>query len=103
MPLELTKLEKNLVESDNSFGWKLFQEIVQNSTGENIFISPLSVSMALGMTYNGAANATETAIKNTLTFGNLTQEEINESYKSLIELLTQIDPKVHPFPLKSCP
>jgi len=45
---------KGLVESDNQFGIKLFKEIVREERDTNIFVSPLSVSMSLGMTYNGA-------------------------------------------------
>ncbi|MDZ7292633.1 MAG: serpin family protein, partial [candidate division KSB1 bacterium] len=61
---------------------------------KNVFISPLSVAMALGMTYNGANGSTEAAMRATLEFGDLSSQEINASYKSLIELLSQIDPKV---------
>ena len=91
---ELTTSEKLLVESDNRFGLKLFQEIVKEEQDENIFISPLSVSMALGMTYNGAAGTTREAMQKTLELSGLTIEEVNKSYKSLLELLSQLDPKV---------
>jgi serpin B len=91
---ELTVAEKRLVETDNKFGFKLFREIVRQEQNKNVFISPLSVSMALGMTYNGANGSTETAMRQTLEFGDMTLEEINSSYKSLIELLSQLDPKV---------
>jgi len=91
---ELTSLEKQIVESDQVFGLKLFKEIVKNDADENIFISPLSVAMALGMTYNGASGTTEEAMRNTLEFGDLTFEEINESFKSLMELFVGLDSKV---------
>lgn len=84
-----------MVESDNNFGLKLFKEVVlEEEMDKNIFISPLSVSMALGMTYNGADGSTEEAMQTTLELSNLTLEKVNESYKSLIELLTGLDPKV---------
>jgi len=91
---DLTTLEKRLVESNNKFGFKLFKEIVKEEQDKNVFISPLSVSMALGMTLNGANGGTKEAMEQTLELLGLTMEEINESYKSLIELLTQLDPKV---------
>jgi serpin B len=94
-PRDLTALEKRLVQSDNQFGLKLFKEINQQEAAtKNIFISPLSVSMALGMTLNGANGETKTAMEQTLELAGLTTEEINQSYQSLIELLTQLDPKV---------
>jgi serine protease inhibitor len=91
---ELTSSEVELVEADNSFGLKLFKEINSKETNSNIFISPLSISMALGMTYNGARESTEEAMRTTLEFGDLSMGEINESYKSLIELLERIDSDV---------
>ncbi|MFQ5753922.1 MAG: serpin family protein, partial [bacterium] len=91
---ELTTLEKRLVASDNKFGFKLFKEVVKAEPDTNVFISPLSVSMALGMTLNGANSTTKEAMEQTLEFAGMTTDEINQSYKSLIELLTQLDPRV---------
>ncbi|MCK4446431.1 MAG: serpin family protein, partial [Candidatus Marinimicrobia bacterium] len=68
---ELSIAEKELVESDNKFGLKLFKEINKQDQDKNIFISPLSVSMALGMTYNGADSTTLEAMHETLEYGNL--------------------------------
>jgi serine protease inhibitor len=91
---ELTISERQLVESDNQFGLKLFKEIIKEEKDKNVFISPLSVSMALGMTYNGANGETQEAMQKTLGLDGLTIQEVNESYKNLIELLTGLDPKV---------
>ncbi|MCH7520436.1 MAG: hypothetical protein IIB42_01895 [Candidatus Marinimicrobia bacterium] len=52
--LELSAQQLQLAESADRFGLKLFREIVRQEPDKNIFISPLSVSMALGMTANGA-------------------------------------------------
>ena len=91
---DLTALEKALVEADVKFGLKLFRDIVQAEQDRNIFISPLSVSMALGMAYNGSAGSTQEAMRNTLEYGDLTSDEINASFQSLIALLSQLDPRV---------
>ncbi len=91
---ELTKLEKSLVASDNKFGLKLFKEINKAEQDKNIFISPLSISMALGMTLNGANGETQAAMEQTLELAGLTTDEINRSYQSLIKLLTNLDRKV---------
>jgi serine protease inhibitor len=91
---ELTAAEKHLVQSDNKFGLRLFGQIITEEKEENIFISPLSVSMALGMTYNGADGETQKAMQRTLELQGLSLKEVSESYKSLIELLSQLDPKV---------
>jgi serpin B len=91
---DLTEIEQDLVQSSNRFGFKLLSEVVAQSDGGNVFISPLSVSIALGMTYNGTAGTTEEGMRATLEFGGLTREEINQGYKDLIELLCNMDPKV---------
>jgi len=91
---DLTVAEKQLTEADNHFGLKLFQKIVAESKDGNIFISPLSVSMALGMTWNGSAGTTREAITEVLEYGDLTADEINQSYKNLLDLLQQADDQV---------
>lgn len=92
--LDLTSAEKSLLQSDNKFGLKLFQEVVKQEKDKNVFISPLSVSMALGMTYNGANGSTQEAMQKTMELSGLTLQEVNESYQHLIGLLSGLDPQV---------
>lgn len=90
----LTSLEQSLVAADNSFGFKLFTAVNNTEAGNSVFVSPTSVSMALGMTLNGANGTTRTAMAQTLEFAALSQNDVNDSYKSVIALLTGLDPKV---------
>lgn len=90
----LTQSEQLIIESDQIFGLKLFKEVVRAQADTNIFISPLSVSMALGMTLNGASGDTYEAMRQTLELNRLSEEEINSAYQSLIKLLTTIDKEV---------
>ena len=91
----LTANEQYIADAAGDFGLDLFKSISASADqDENLFISPLSVSMALGMTMNGADSNTYTAMRRTLGFEGLSEEEINEAYKSLITLLMQADPKV---------
>jgi serpin B len=83
-----------LVESGNSFGTKLFKEVVEERGDQNVLISPLSILMALGMTYNGADGSTKEAMRTTLELSNLSLQEVNESYRSLAEMVGGLDPKV---------
>jgi serpin B len=46
------------------------------------------------MTLNGAAGETEDAMKTTLGFGGMEMGEINGCYRSVIDLLTELDPDV---------
>jgi serine protease inhibitor len=91
---ELTKSEAAIVAADNTFGLRLFRELEQEKRTANVFISPLSISMALGMTLNGAHGETYEAMRSTLALNGLTQEEINDSYRTLIDLLESLDPQV---------
>lgn len=91
---ELTTQEKQIVEADKSFSYEIFRQTVESDDAKNIFISPLSVSMALGMTLNGAEGETEQAMKEALHLQDMDMPDINESYASLIKLLMEADPKV---------
>ena len=90
----LTELEKSLVQRSSAFGFQLLRTVNQTETDKDVFISPLSVSMALGMTLNGANGTTEEAMRSTLGFSGMTQEEINTTYHGLMDLLRNLDPKV---------
>jgi serpin B len=87
-------LEKEVLSASSRFGINLFKEIAKSEPDKNIFISPFSVSAALGMTLNGAAGQTETDMRNVLGFAGMEQAEINRAYKSLSEWLLGADPKV---------
>ena len=50
-----------LSEANAKFGFKLLTELYNQKPGTNIFISPLSISIALTMTYNGAVGETKTS------------------------------------------
>ena len=80
-PRPLTAEEHALVTASNGFGLDLFDAVID-------------VSMALGMAYNGAQGSTEEGMREALSFGDLTGEQINENYRSLIGLLTGMDDKV---------
>jgi serine protease inhibitor len=95
LPRTLTTAETQLVDADNRFAFKLFREVnAQEAAGANVFISPLSVGMALGMVYNGAAGTTRDAMQSTLELSGMTLQDVNESYQSLIALLRDLDPRV---------
>jgi len=81
-----------VVGASNRFAFDLLREA--SRPGNNLFLSPLSASMALGMTMNGAGGETWNQMRDALGFGGLTEEEINAGYASLIEVLTELDPAV---------
>jgi serpin B len=95
LPRPLTQVEGQLVQADNRFAFKLLQATLRGENSSvNVFVSPVSFAMALGMTWNGANGATESALLQTLELSGLTRDSVNAAYRSLINLLRGLDPNV---------
>jgi len=94
LPRALSPSESLLVKAGNGFSFDLLSYVFQSDPSENVFISPLSASMALGMTLNGAGGSTADQIRGTLGFGGLSLKEINQGYRDLLDLLEDLDPEV---------
>ena len=92
--LVLNKKSAEIIQADQQFAFELFRQVCTLSEEENIMISPLSVSCALGMTMNGSAGTTLDAFYRVLHFGELTNQEVNESYKDLMDQLVRLDDQV---------
>ncbi|NOX37509.1 MAG: serpin family protein [Calditrichaeota bacterium] len=91
-----TPEELQLIQSSNHFAIQLFQRLSDQEIPrqKNIFVSPLSISLALSMALNGAYGETYEAIYNTLQFQDMNLEAINTYSHSLIQLLMELDPAV---------
>lgn len=76
-----------VIETNNDFGLKLLHTVFEAEEAPNVMISPASVSIALGMAYNGAEGTTRDAFEQVLNYQGLTREEINEITKELIHVL----------------
>ena len=95
LPRPLTAGEQRVIGAANDFSFALFRRLSAAQQNDNVFTSPLSASMALGMAMNGAAGTTYDEMRATLGFGTTaTETEIGESYESLIALLRGLDPSV---------
>jgi len=90
----LTNSEQKIATTSQTFGIDLFKNVDDSAKGENVFLSPLSLSMALAMTTNGAKNNTRTAMMKTLEMPNMSVSDMNASYQNLIKLLINADPNV---------
>lgn len=94
LPRELTSTEKILAEADQSFSYSIFRNTVEWDDSENVFISPLSISMALAMTLNGAEGETYEDMKSVLNLDDMEMDAMNEGFQSMRELLVNLDPDV---------
>ncbi len=92
-PIPLKAGMEKRVQQDNAFAFDLFRQVLINNADEkNIFISPLSVSIALGMAWNGANGETKTEMATALKMSGMTEDEINEYYQIMLTALPEVDP-----------
>jgi serine protease inhibitor len=89
-----SKNSAEVIKGNTAFAFRLFQELNQEDQEDNIFISPLSISTALAMTYQGAGSTTKEAMAKALGYSGIEDKKINDSYQNLIPYLSQLDDKV---------
>jgi serine protease inhibitor len=92
LPRQLSTAEQKVVAGGNQFSFDFFRAVNGRQPAENVFISPLSAAMALGMTLNGASGDTREEMRAALRLQGATQQEVNEGFRDLITLLRQLDP-----------
>jgi len=82
-PQKESSLEK-LTLANNEFSFKLFQQLSSTSR-ENVFISPLSIHLALGMTSRGARGETKRQMEKVLEVGDLKKGKVAEASRKLLD------------------
>jgi len=87
---ELNPTEVALVAGNNEFGFDLFRALAAPS-GDNVFVSPLSVAVALAMVSNGAAGSTKDAIRTTLRIDAIPEPDANDAYAYLLQYVPAVD------------
>jgi serpin B len=90
--IEQTPNEAIMTGENKNFAIRFFSTIYSNTNDENIFVSPFSMSMALGVLRNGAEGQTKQEIQKVLEMENIPDEEVNAYYKKLKEMLIATDP-----------
>ena len=99
-PTEITRpsnsatMKSNLAAASNAFGFDLFQQLRRQEANKNVFFSPLSVTVALAMTYNGAAGETKNAMARALKIEGMSHAELNHASHDLLKALKGSDPKI---------
>ena len=88
------EVNPEIVTANTRFALDIFDVLCNESTDSNVFISPLSISTALTMTYSGSDGTTEETMKAILGYGDQTTEEIEEAYESLLTSLEGVDSDV---------
>lgn len=82
--IKKTNLQLNnaqiIAKSSNNFGFSFLREIPKS---QNAFISPISISMLMGLVYSGARNNTAAEIQRVMEYPEL----VHESFREILELV----------------
>ena len=88
------KIIREAVEGNSRFAFASFKQLDKEDRERNILISPLSISTALAMTYQGAGTTTKEAMAGVLGYTGIEDAKLKESYQNLIPYLNGLDDKV---------
>lgn len=94
-PADPTTAEaRAMADANTRFGFNLFEKLRGEKPEQNLFISPLSASMALAMTANGAAGETRQEMLAALQWQGMDMAQVNAALKELRSALQSADPQV---------
>lgn len=93
--LKATPEARLFAQKTNDFSFDFLKRVnEQQRKDENIFVSPLSLHMALGMLLNGAAGQTADEMKKAMHLDGVSLADANQTYEFLMQGLPSADPKV---------
>lgn len=87
-------VDSKIISANNNFGFNLFKSLAKKSPNNNIFISPISINLALELAYNGANGETQKAMAKVLGLEGIDLDTVNQSNSVLINRYLGIDNKV---------
>lgn len=88
-------IDSNVINGNTEFAFNIFKELNKEDASNNIFISPLSISTALTMTYQGARTSTREGMAQTLSYKDIDYQTINNTYDNLLKYLSQLDKRIN--------
>jgi serpin B len=86
--------QRQLVAGDNAFAIRLFRQLVKKQPDSNIFISPVSAAITLGMLYNGAEGTTRQAMAKVLGLQGMRLSQVDQAEAALRAALANAGPQV---------
>jgi serpin B len=90
-PIQLRSALVPQANRDNEFALKLFRRMASGSNDSNIVVSPLSISIALGMAWNGAEAETKREMTNLLGYADMPDTLVNQYYEVMQKSLPVVD------------
>jgi serpin B len=92
--IDLSDAEKLVARQSRVFAFDFLQTVYEKEEeGENIFISPLSLNLALLMLNNGAAGETRRELEEVLVRGLVPGETLNAYAGKLVKAMQELDPR----------
>ena len=89
-------IPENIAAGTTAFAFNFFKNLQETQPAtENLFVSPLSLHMAMGMLLNGAESETAGEILKTLKMEGIAQADLNKAYKTLLDELPLADSRVN--------
>lgn len=81
-----------LVAASNTFGFQLWSALLTNKPTDNLFLSPVSIALALDMTYDGARGTTRIEMSRALGISALSPAQVRHQAASLLSAIQSRDP-----------
>jgi len=85
--------ERAIADSANRFGFRMLAELAKDQA-KNAFFSPVSISTALAMTWNGAGGETAAEMARTLELAAMEKDAANRGFRNLLAGVQTGEPKV---------
>lgn len=92
--ISFTEKENVINNAINSFSFDLFHQLSKQDSTENMFVSPFSVSCALGMVNNGASGITHQKITQVMHIPDSLASSLNCYHRKLMDGLPCLDSSV---------
>lgn len=86
----LKEIEPERIQAMNTMGLRILQQMgtKEKADGNNLLISPYSITAAIGMAYNGSVGETRREMAKVMGWSGLEMEQVNASQAALQQLLT---------------
>lgn len=88
------ELNPDIIHASNALGLSLHQQLSASEKGQNVILSPLSLSTAMAMAYNGSLGETRDSIAQTFGWYGMSTDRLNNDYLKLGAILRQPGSKV---------
>jgi serine protease inhibitor len=80
-------IERKLVTAINGFAFQVFSQLCERGENRNLFISPLSLSIAMALLHNGADGSTKQELAQLLGIQDIEPDRVSTAYAALIDRL----------------